>query len=48
MELGAVLTVLIATYLEIPVSTTHCITGATVAIGLCNGDTKVCRRIMLV
>jgi hypothetical protein len=42
MELGAVLTVLIATYLAIPVSTTHCITGATFAVGLCNGDTKVC------
>lgn len=40
MELGTVLTVLVATYLEIPVSTTHCITGATVAVGLCNGDTK--------
>eukprot|EP01134_Creolimax_fragrantissima_P006196 CFRG6196T1 len=38
MEMGAVITVLMATFLGIPVSTTHCITGATVAVGLCNGD----------
>ncbi|KNC77129.1 hypothetical protein SARC_10402 [Sphaeroforma arctica JP610] len=40
MEMGAVITVLMATFLGIPVSTTHCITGATVAVGLCNGDAK--------
>ncbi|KXS19448.1 phosphate transporter [Gonapodya prolifera JEL478] len=37
MELGTSLTVLTASYLGIPVSTTHCITGATAGVGLCNG-----------
>ncbi|BFZ62921.1 Na+/Pi symporter [Saitoella coloradoensis] len=41
MELGAALTVVLATRLNIPVSTTHSITGATVAVGLANGDLKV-------
>mmetsp|Transcript_4312 Transcript_4312/g.12046 ORF Transcript_4312/g.12046 Transcript_4312/m.12046 type:complete len:566 (+) Transcript_4312:59-1756(+) len=40
LELGTIITVLGATSLGLPVSTTHCITGATVAVGLCNGDTK--------
>jgi sodium-dependent phosphate transporter len=40
MELGAALTVITASFLGIPVSTTHCITGATVAVGLCNGNLK--------
>eukprot|EP00899_Mesostigma_viride_P020059 jgi/Mesvir1/28054/Mv04654-RA.1 len=38
MELGAVLAVLIATARGLPVSTTQCITGAVIAVGLCNGD----------
>jgi sodium-dependent phosphate transporter len=38
MELGAAITVITASFLGLPVSTTHCITGATVAVGLCNGD----------
>lgn len=37
MELGAALTVVIATRLALPVSTTQCITGATVGVGLCSG-----------
>ena len=37
MELGAALTVVTASFFGIPVSTTHCITGATVGVGLCNG-----------
>jgi PiT family inorganic phosphate transporter/sodium-dependent phosphate transporter len=37
MELGAVLTIIMATKLALPVSTTQCITGATVGVGLCNG-----------
>ncbi|KAF1834142.1 phosphate-repressible phosphate permease-like protein [Decorospora gaudefroyi] len=37
MELGAALTVILATKLALPVSTTQCITGATVGVGLCNG-----------
>jgi sodium-dependent phosphate transporter len=38
IQLGAMFTVMIASRLGIPVSTTHCITGATVAVGLCNGN----------
>eukprot|EP00122_Pirum_gemmata_P007298 Pgem_evm1s6696 len=40
MEMGAVVTVLMATFLGIPVSTTHCVTGATIAVGLCEFDYK--------
>lgn len=38
MELGSVITIVIATRLELPVSTTQCITGAIVGVGFCNGD----------
>ncbi|KAF2096029.1 phosphate-repressible phosphate permease [Rhizodiscina lignyota] len=38
MELGSAITVVMATQLALPVSTTQCITGATVGVGLCNGD----------
>ncbi|KAI0469743.1 phosphate transporter [Xylariaceae sp. FL0804] len=38
MELGSATTVIIATRLKLPVSTTQCITGAIVGVGLCNGD----------
>ena len=31
--------VMIASKVGIPVSTTHCISGATIAVGLCNGNT---------
>ncbi|KEF55754.1 PiT family inorganic phosphate transporter [Exophiala aquamarina CBS 119918] len=37
MELGAAITVIMATRLKLPVSTTQCITGATVGVGLCSG-----------
>jgi sodium-dependent phosphate transporter len=37
MELGACITVILATRLKLPVSTTQCITGATVGVGLCSG-----------
>ncbi|CAG8633695.1 17382_t:CDS:1 [Acaulospora morrowiae] len=40
MELGAALTVVTASKLGLPISTTHCITGATVGVGLCNGSHK--------
>jgi sodium-dependent phosphate transporter len=40
MELGAALTVVMATRLALPISTTQCIVGATVGVGLCNGDIK--------
>ncbi|GAB1318028.1 Na+/Pi symporter [Madurella fahalii] len=37
MELGSAITVIMATRLKLPVSTTQCITGATVGVGLCSG-----------
>ena len=37
IELGAAVTVVLATRLSLPVSTTQCITGATVGVGLCSG-----------
>ncbi|KAI0025054.1 phosphate transporter [Xylariomycetidae sp. FL0641] len=40
MELGSAITVILATRLKLPVSTTQCITGAIVGVGLCNGDLK--------
>ncbi|KAF2398541.1 phosphate-repressible phosphate permease [Trichodelitschia bisporula] len=38
MELGSAITVILATRLKLPVSTTQCISGATVGVGLCSGD----------
>ncbi|CAI4211639.1 unnamed protein product [Parascedosporium putredinis] len=38
MELASAITVLMATRLALPVSTTQCICGATVGVGLANGD----------
>ncbi|CRL30995.1 Phosphate transporter [Penicillium camemberti] len=40
MEMGAALTVLIFSHYSLPVSTSMCITGATVGVGLCNGSFK--------
>jgi sodium-dependent phosphate transporter len=40
MELGAAITVVLATRLALPVSTTQCIIGATVGVGLCSGEIK--------
>ena len=40
MELGAALAVITASFLALPVSTTQCIVGATVAVGLCNGQLR--------
>lgn len=40
MELGAALTVVIATRLSLPISTTQCITGATVGVALCSGTIR--------
>ncbi|KAF1995234.1 phosphate-repressible phosphate permease-like protein [Amniculicola lignicola CBS 123094] len=37
MELGSAITVVMATRLKLPISTTQCISGATVGVGLCNG-----------
>jgi sodium-dependent phosphate transporter len=40
MELGAAITVLLFSQYSLPVSTSMCITGATVGVGLCNGNIK--------
>ncbi|KAK4235330.1 phosphate transporter [Achaetomium macrosporum] len=40
MELGAAITILIFSQYSLPVSTSMCITGATVGVGLCNGTFK--------
>lgn len=40
MEMGAALTVLVLSQYSLPVSTSMCITGATVGVGLCNGTYK--------
>ncbi|KAL1858583.1 hypothetical protein Plec18167_003546 [Paecilomyces lecythidis] len=40
MELGAAITVLVFSQYSLPVSTSMCITGATVGVGLCNGTYK--------
>ncbi|KAF2271356.1 sodium/phosphate symporter [Westerdykella ornata] len=37
MEMGAAITVLVFSQYKLPVSTSMCITGATVGVGLCNG-----------
>ncbi|TFK96871.1 sodium:inorganic phosphate symporter [Pterulicium gracile] len=38
MELGSSITVLLASQFGIPVSSTMCITGATIGVAMCNGD----------
>lgn len=38
IELGAMFSVMVASRIGVPVSTTFCITGATVGVGLCNGN----------
>jgi len=40
IELGAMFTVMIFSRAGVPVSTTHCLTGATTGVGLCNGNLK--------
>ena len=49
MELGAAITVLVFSQFSLPVSTSMCITGATVGVGLCNFTYKAVNwhRIML-
>jgi hypothetical protein len=47
MEIGALTTVLLASQQGIPVSTTHCMTGATVGVGLCNGDATSINWLMV-
>ncbi|GBC06034.1 hypothetical protein RclHR1_06580006 [Rhizophagus clarus] len=40
LELGTSITIITASKLGLPISTTHCVTGATTAVGLCNGNAK--------
>ena len=40
MELGSALTILVASRLGLPISTAQCIVGATMAVGMCNGNWK--------
>ena len=40
MEMGAALTIVIFSQYSLPVSTSMCITGATVGVGLCNGTLR--------
>ncbi|OAG44779.1 hypothetical protein AYO21_00740 [Fonsecaea monophora] len=40
MEMGAAITVLLFSQYKLPVSTSMCITGATIGVGLCNGTWK--------
>ncbi|KAF5373491.1 hypothetical protein D9615_009481 [Tricholomella constricta] len=40
MELGAAITVILASQYGLPVSTTMCITGATLGVALCNNDLR--------
>lgn len=40
MEMGAAITVLVFSQYSLPVSTSMCITGATIGVGLCNGSLK--------
>lgn len=40
MELGSAVTVVMATRLALPISTTQCIIGATMGVALCNGDLR--------
>ncbi|KAI5366412.1 Putative phosphate transporter [Septoria linicola] len=48
MEVGAAVTVVLATRLALPVSTTQCIIGATVGVGLCAGDYKAINWRMVI
>ncbi|KAL4876433.1 phosphate transporter [Aspergillus karnatakaensis] len=47
MELSSAMTVLLATRLTLPVSTTQCIAGASIGVGLANGDWR-CINLRLV
>ncbi|GMF12527.1 unnamed protein product [[Candida] boidinii] len=47
IELGTAVTTIIATRLSIPISTTQCAIGATIAVGLCNLDLKGCNWRMV-
>ncbi|KAI9498587.1 phosphate transporter [Zychaea mexicana] len=46
-ELGAAITILTFSQAGVPVSSTHCATGATAAVGLCNGNIRAVNWKML-
>lgn len=50
MELGAAITVMLASRLSLPVSTTQCLVGATIGVALCNGSAGAVnwRRILII
>ncbi|CAK7903291.1 phosphate permease Pho89p [[Candida] anglica] len=48
IELGAAVTVVMATQLAIPVSTTQCAVGSTVFVGLCNKDLRAVNWRMVI
>jgi hypothetical protein len=47
MELGSAITVILATRLALPISTTQCITCATVSVGLCSRTWRAINRKMI-
>ena len=50
MELGAAITVLLASGLGLPVSTTQCLTGATIGVALMNYDVRAVnwRQVLII
>ena len=48
MELGSAVTVVMATQLALPISTTQCISGATVGVGLCAGTWRAINWRMII
>ncbi|KAK4101156.1 phosphate-repressible phosphate permease [Parathielavia hyrcaniae] len=48
MELGSAVAIIMATRLKLPVSTTQCITGATVGVGLCSGTWRTVNWRMVI
>jgi len=47
VELGAALAVLLSSFMQIPVSTTQCLVGATCGVGLAAGGTKSVEWMLL-
>ena len=44
MQLGAAVAVLLSTSLSLPVSTSHCLVGAVVGVGICGKAIERCNR----
>jgi sodium-dependent phosphate transporter len=47
IELSTAFVVTIASYIGVPISTTHCQVGATAAVGLCEGKSGINSRLLL-